>query len=118
MQGISIHWDGNTVKAYLIFSAVFIGSSIALLIARKAAFGYLNRWAKKTETQLDDIIIDSLRQPSVFWALAVGLYIALDTSSFPPKYVSYGLSILYVLIILSVTLAAANISSRAVQGAV
>ncbi len=118
MQGISIHADANTIKAYLLFSAVFIASSIALLIARKAAFGYLNRWAKKTETQLDDIIIESLRQPSVFWALAVGLYIALDTSTFPVKYVNYGLSALYVLIILSVTLAAANISSRAVQGAV
>ncbi|MDO8425985.1 MAG: mechanosensitive ion channel family protein [Deltaproteobacteria bacterium] len=118
MPVISIPADSSTIKAFLVFSAVFIISSAVLLIIRKFSFRYFYRWAEKTETRLDDIILDSVRHPSIFWALAISLYIALDSSPFHAKYVSYGLTALYVLIVLSVTLAAANISSRAVQNAV
>ncbi|MBI5468628.1 MAG: mechanosensitive ion channel family protein [Deltaproteobacteria bacterium] len=98
--------------ALAIFAAVFIGVSIALLIVRRIAFGYLARWARKTDTTADDILLEAIKSPTVYWSLAVGLYIALDTSGFPEKYVAYGLNALYILIILSVTLAVANISSN------
>ncbi|MBI5588669.1 MAG: mechanosensitive ion channel family protein [Deltaproteobacteria bacterium] len=97
--------------ALAVFAAIFIGASVILLIVRKLAFGYLARWAKKTHTKADDILLGSIKSPTIYWTLAIGLYIALDTSGFPKKYVSYGLNALYVLIILSVTLAVANISS-------
>lgn len=104
--------SGDQVMALAVFAAVFLGVSIALLIVRKIAFGYLARWAGKTDTTADDILLEAVKSPTIYWSLAVGLYIALDTSGFPKKYVAYGLSALYILIILSVTLAVANISSN------
>lgn len=104
--------SGDQIMALAIFAAVFLGVSVALLIVRKIAFGYLARWARKTDTTADDILLEAIKSPTVYWSLAVGLYIALDTSGFPKKYVAYGLNALYILIILSVTLAVANISSN------
>lgn len=104
--------NADQLVAVAVFAAVFIGVSIALLIARKIAFKYLVRWARKTETAADDVLLEAIKSPTVYWSLAIGLYIALDTSGFPKKYVAYGLSALYILIILSVTLAVANISSN------
>lgn len=105
------HINGDQLMAVAVFAAIFVGASVILLIVRKLAFGYLARWAKKTETRADDILLESIKSPTIYWTLAIGLYIALDTSGFPKKYVAYGLNALYVLIILSVTLAVANISS-------
>ncbi|MBI1910434.1 MAG: mechanosensitive ion channel family protein [Deltaproteobacteria bacterium] len=107
--------DGNSLKAILIFAAVFISVALVLLIVRKIAFSYFYKWARRTQSHADDIILDSIKHPSVYWAIALSLYIALDTSNFPKKYVDYGLSTLYVLIILSITIAAANISSKFAQ---
>ena len=104
-------------KALLIFGGVFALSLIILFIARKAAFRAFYNWARKTDTRIDDVVLDSIRHPSVYWVIAVSLYIALDTSAFPPKYVKLGLSALYAIIILSVTLAVANISARLIAGA-
>jgi len=104
--------SADQIMAIAVFAAVFIGVSIVLLIIRKIAFKYLVRWAGKTETTADDIFLEAIRSPTIYWSLAIGLYIALDTSGFPKKYVAYGLSVLYILIILSVTLAVANISSN------
>lgn len=104
--------SADQLMAVAVFAAVFAGVSIALLIVRKIAFKYLIRWARKTETTADDILLEAMRSPTIYWSLAIGLYIALDTSGFPKKYVAYGLNALYILIILSVTLAVANISSN------
>lgn len=110
--------EPSALKGLLIFSAVFTGVSLVLFTARKLAFHYLNKWASRTGTRVDDIMLESVRHPSVYWVLAISLYIALDTSAFPQKYVNYGLSALYVLIILSVTMVVANIGSRLVENAI
>lgn len=117
MREFDLHISTEQLKDFAIFAAVFIGVSVVFLIIRKLAFRYLNRWAEKTNTKADDILISSISQPSVFWALAIGLYIALDNSGFPKKYVTYGINALYVLITLSVTLVVANISSTFFQNA-
>ena len=100
------------------FGVEFIVITALLLIARKLAFAALTRWAGKTETRADDFIIDSIKHPSVFWVFATAIYITIATSDLPPRFVNYGLKTLYVLITLSITLAAANIASRLVQSAI
>ncbi|CAG1064534.1 Small-conductance mechanosensitive channel [uncultured bacterium] len=100
------------------FALVFLVITAVLFLARRIAFSAFERWARKTDTRADDFIIDSVRQPSVFWVFATSIYITIATSGLPPKFVNYGLKALYVLIILSVTLAVANIASKLVQGAI
>jgi small-conductance mechanosensitive channel len=50
--------------------------------------------------------------PSVYWCLAVGLYMGAAVSEFPQKYISYLSKIIYIILILSVTIAAANLAGN------
>lgn len=115
-------WGGK-LNSELLADAAFFGVEFLIItailfIARKFAFSAFSRWASKTETSADDFIIDSIRHPSIFWVLATSIYITIATSDLPEKYANYGLKALYVLIILSVTLALANIASRLAQSAI
>ncbi|VAV83299.1 Small-conductance mechanosensitive channel [hydrothermal vent metagenome] len=102
-------------KEYIVVCVVFVVVAVILLVARAIALRVFRRWAEKTETTADDIVVHSLSYPSIFWAIAVALYIALGTSTFPVKYVDYGMKAIYVLIIFSVTLAIGNFTSRILQ---
>ena len=100
------------LEKILIPSLVVVFSTAILLILRGVAFRLLHRWAKKTETKLDDIIIGSFRTPSFYWCLAIGLYIGAALSGLPPKYVFYLSRIIHIVIILSVTIAVANLTGK------
>lgn len=89
----------------LIFGAI-------LLVVRAVSIRIISAWAKKTVTRIDDIILTSLRGPSVFWAVAVGIYLGVLFSGLPDRYVQNISKIVYVIVILSVTIAAANLSGR------
>lgn len=109
--------DENLAKNAAVSISILVASFVILLIVRKIVFGTLSKWASKTGTTADDLLLEALRSPSIFWTAAISLYIALDTSSIQQRYVNYGLKALYVLVVLSVTLACANIISRLVQNA-
>lgn len=110
--------EGGPAATVGFYAIEFIVITVLLFIARRLAFKALGRWAGKTETKADDFIIDSIRYPSIFWVFATAIYITIATSDLSPRFVTYGLKALYVLITLSITLAAANIASRLVQGAI
>ncbi|MFY9270231.1 MAG: mechanosensitive ion channel family protein [Candidatus Manganitrophaceae bacterium] len=94
---------------------IFIGVTAVTLIARSIFLRLLHRWAEKTETEFDNLLISALRLPSINWAVAIGLYAAIGTSSLPAQYVAYSFKAIHALVILSVTLVLANISSRLVS---
>lgn len=96
----------------LIIPIVVVGSAAVLLIIRAVLFRILHQWAKRTETKFDDIIISSTKNPSMLFALAVGIHIGLAFSDIPEKHLGYLSKIIYVVIILSVTLASANLAGR------
>lgn len=100
------------IETMLAPAVVTVVAAVILLIARTFFLGILRRWAKKTETKIDDIIIESIRVPSLYWCAAVGLYIGVDVSGMPHAYSFYLNRVINVLIILSVTSAAANISGK------
>jgi len=105
-------------KQTVISLAVFVGVTIVALIIRRVLFGLLHRWAQRTETTMDDLFVSALRYPSLFWCLAIGLYFTIGTSELPPAYVAYSFKAIHTLVILSVTFALANVSSRLVTTAV
>lgn len=118
MQVWAGKFDGSILKTIGFFGFEFLAIAIALLLVRKLAFSSLTRWADRTDTKADDLVLESIRHSSIFWALAIAVYFTIATSGLPQVYVNYGLKALYVLIILSVTLAAANITSRLAQRAI
>jgi small-conductance mechanosensitive channel len=93
---------------------IFAGATAVALIVRGILLRLLHRWAEKTETEVDNLFLSALRVPSISWAIAIGLYAAIGTSSLPAPYVAYSLKVIHVLVILSVTLVLANVSSQLV----
>lgn len=103
--------DAN-LKRVLIPIIIAVASSVVLLIVRTIAFGLLHRWAEKTETKIDDIIIKSFKIPSIYWCIAIGLYIGIALSELPERYVLYLSKVIHIIVIFSITIATANLSGR------
>lgn len=100
------------LKVVIIPAVIAFLSAVALFVIRGIAFRILRRWAEGTGTKVDDIIIDSFSTPSLYWCVAIGLYAGVVTSEMPAKYVFYLSNVIYVILILSVTFAAANLGGR------
>jgi small-conductance mechanosensitive channel len=97
---------------YVLPAAVFLVSTAALLAVRGIAFRILLLWAKRTQTAIDDIIIASLKGPSLFWAIAIGAHLGVTFSSLPHQYIAAISKGIHVVVAFSVTVAAANLSGR------
>lgn len=93
-------------------AAVFAGTSAALLVLRTFAFRLMHRWADSTDTQVDDILIKSLKTPSILWCIATGLYAGLLFSDLAEKHITYISKVIHVIIIFSITIAVANLAGR------
>lgn len=100
------------LKKILIPSILGIISASTLFTVRGVAFRLLHRWAEKTETKIDDIIIRAFKIPSIYWCIAIGLYIGVAISELPERYVFYFSKTIHVIVILSITIAAANLSGK------
>ncbi|NWF75532.1 MAG: mechanosensitive ion channel family protein [Nitrospirae bacterium] len=100
------------LEKILIPSAIAITTAVILLIIRNFAFRLLHIWAEKSETRIDNIIIKSLKTPSLYWCLAIGLYIGAEVSEISPKYVFYLSRIIHIFVILSITIAVANLTGK------
>jgi small-conductance mechanosensitive channel len=101
----------NLEKIFIPSLVVAFSTSI-LLILRGVAFRVLQKWAKKTDTKIDDIIIKAFKTPSIYWCLAIGLYIGVAVSELPQKYIFYFSKTIHVIVILSITIAIANLSGK------
>lgn len=114
MDGTSNGMLKNILGA-LIPLSVFLITLILGLLLRKFIFSRFSRWADKTKSNIDDIIAASLKGPFMIWCLMFGAYFAIDVSSLPEGFVAVSGRILLVLGIISVTMAAANITSKSIR---
>lgn len=114
------------MKSYLFFSieqlfeillpvVVFLVTLILGQILRKIIFGRLERFAEKSKTKIDDVIITSIRGPFMIWFIMLGTYFALELSKAPENLVDVIDKFLLVLGILSVTFVLANLASRLIK---
>ena len=87
-------------------------SAIVFFIVRSIAFKFLHQWAEKSESKAGDVIITIIRTPSIYWCIAIALYLGLELSDLPRKYVLYLDRAIYVIVILSITIAVANLSVK------
>lgn len=71
MEFLNQEYYGNPLSAYLIFAATVLGSFIAARIARVIFLHYFAKWAAKTESKWDDVIIEAVAGPAT-WLVAVG----------------------------------------------
>jgi small-conductance mechanosensitive channel len=73
----------------------------------------LHRVARKSNRQGEELIVTSLQGPSMLLIIALALYLALRLADIPQEYAGYAVKGIYLFIILTVTMALANISGRA-----
>ena len=102
----------SNIKMVMIPLVILLGTSAVLMIVRGIVFRVLHRCCEKTESRIDDIMLKALRTPSIYWCLAIGLYIGLAVSDIPPKYVLIIDKTIHVILILSISIAAANLTGN------
>ncbi|MBI5026978.1 MAG: mechanosensitive ion channel family protein, partial [Nitrospirae bacterium] len=73
------------LKRILIPVIITLISASVLFVIRSIAFRLLHKWAARTETKIDDIVIKSLKIPSIYWCIAIGLYIGVAISELPER---------------------------------
>lgn len=86
--------------------------AVILLIIRGVSFRLLHKWAEKTTTKIDDIILSVLRAPTIYWCFAIGLYLGAEFSDLPRHYVLYFSKSIHIIVILSITIATANLAGK------
>lgn len=99
----------SVLPLLVIAVSLLLGVLIKLVLVR-----HLSAWAKRTAIKWDDVLIENIRRWVPYWALIIGLYIAADMWTVSNNFLPFLDKILISAAILTVTVAAANISSTAI----
>ena len=67
---------GNRVEDYFIALSIFILSISLLIVANRILKRYVRAWVKKTETHLDDLIVERVLSPLTYFILIAGVALA------------------------------------------
>jgi small-conductance mechanosensitive channel len=90
-------------------------TALALFLVRGFAFRFVRLWAAKTNSKADQIIGDSLKTPSIYWCLAIGLQVAVSMSELPDRYGLFLAKVIDVIVILSIAIAVSNVTGRLLE---
>jgi small-conductance mechanosensitive channel len=102
----------NGQKSILISILIILGSAAGLLIMRSLLFGLLHRMTRRTETQIDDLLVAGLRFPSLFLVWVIATYIGIRLTDLPESWFIYATKGMHLSIILTITVGLANVSDR------
>lgn len=104
MEWLDTTFFGNTVRQWLIAAGVLVLIYIGLGLIKKILINRISKWAERTQTDLDNLIVDLLRRVSKLLLFAVSLYGATLILTLPPKLQSA----LRIFVILAFLLQAAG----------
>ena len=115
MRPLNLDW----LQGLLLDLTVPVGTSLAvalvLLFVRRYALRWLERLAGRTATQLDDLLVTSLRAPTLLWSLALALAAGLEAAPLPRRLAAWGTSFVVALVVLSITIVVANVLAKGLQ---
>jgi len=84
-------------------------------LAKHYVFRALQQRAAATRTQLDDMLIRSLRGPFMLWVLILGVHLGVQSSRLPESVLRLSSRLLLVLWIVSLTIASARLAGYLVR---
>lgn len=90
---------------------VLLVTAAAGWLAASLTFRWLHRWATKTSTALDDILLRSIQAPVRLWVLILAVALAARSASLPPQAAVPLDRALLILWIISLTLAASRLAT-------
>ena len=102
------NWNMTTTASVLIV----LGIVAALLVFRNLLFRFLRRLAKKTETEVDEILLAAVQGPSTLLIITVALYIGIRLTDLPAKYADYAAMGMHLSLILTITMGFSNVSGK------
>ena len=76
---------GNTVQQYAIALSIIIGGIVLVRLFRKRMLSQIRKWTEKTETKLDDYIIDGIEKFGLPILVFVAIYSGLSYLTFTEK---------------------------------
>lgn len=102
------------VKEIAIPVSAAIVSCLALLFLRSLSLKIFKAWANRKENNLRvyGAVWQSISIPSVYWCIAVALYVGMAISDLPDKYVLYLEKAIHVILVFSVSIAVSDIIGR------
>lgn len=98
-QFLEMEIGGNLGRDYAVFLAVFVGLLIALKMFELYALRFLKKLAKKSRTEIDDIVIGFIGKINWRLYIFISLYAALKTLALHPladKLLNYAAIIILV----------------------
>lgn len=76
---------GNPVHDWLTALGVVIATTLLLYLAKRLVLARLTAWSRKTETRLDDLVVDILAGTRFLFLLVIALYFGSQYLELPPK---------------------------------
>ncbi len=96
-------------------TGIFALTLLAGALAKRQLFKILRRWADKTQTRADDVLLEALKRPLSFWIVILALHLAMQASELPASataLIGKGLLILWVI---SLTLFASRLVGQVIK---
>jgi MscS family membrane protein len=78
------YWD-NTVQQYLISLGIIIAAAVVARIIKHLSSTWLKKFAEKTKTQADDIVLELVDRPLYSLLIVLGTYWALKMLTLPER---------------------------------
>lgn len=103
------------LQIFIIPITVFLVTVISGYVLRNILFDRFSRWAGRTKTDVDDIVIAATKGPFIIWCLILGIYFGLEISDLPEQWVHLVGKALLALGIISVTLVLSNIATKFIK---
>jgi len=103
------------MATFIAPGSIFISVMVLGYIGRKIIYAQLSKWSGSTQSQIDDILISSTKNPSLIWLIMISIYAALSFSKLSDRVVAVSGKTLIVLGLLSLTLVVANIVSKIIR---
>ena len=111
-----MHQILNDPFELIIPVGLLVACIIAGFIGRRLLFGMLQRWARRSESHLDKLVIETLRGPIILWSVILGLHLATQNSEIPRRYLeTYIPRTLATLWGLSLIIAASHLAGSMVR---
>ncbi len=111
LQQIVLHdpWQ-LVVPACLLLGTVAVG-----FLVRRLLFRALNRWAARTSSKVDLVLMQSLGGPILIWSFILGVYYATEWLELPARSTQLIERTLLILVIISLTMMAAGLAGDLVR---
>lgn len=108
MRPLNLDWFYGFLLDLVTPLGTTLGVMLALLVARHYLLQWFERLAGRTATRWDELLLQSLRTPTVLWCVAIGLMAGLEVAPLPRRLAVWGTSLVAALLILSITIVVAN----------